>query len=77
MWFNSCRAFLRRCMEFPGYDVNGFLDDLITDATGFAVQGLLDQVLCGLAFFVIDFIKQVNKDVGVEEVFNAHSFRPE
>lgn len=49
----------------------------MSDSTGFVVQGLLDEMFCGLSLFVIDFVKQVNKDVGVEEVFNAHSFRPE
>jgi len=70
-------GFLRRCIEFSDYDVNRLLNNLITDATGFVHQGLLNQTNRSPAFMVIGFIKQINENIGVEEVFNAHSFRPE
>ena len=35
---------LRRGLEFSDYDVNRLLDNLITDATGFLHQGLLNQM---------------------------------
>lgn len=70
-------GFLRRGLEFSDYDVNRLLNNLVTDATCFVRQRLLNQTNGSPAFMVIGFIKQVNENIGVKEVFNAHSFRPE
>lgn len=75
--FQYLSSSLRRGLEFSGYDVNRLLNNLITDATCFVRQRLLNQTNGSPAFIVIRFIKQVNENIGVKEVFNAHSFRPE
>ena len=57
-------------------DVHRFLDDLVTDAPASIRQASLNEAVGDLALPGSGLVEQVDEDVGVQEVVNAHSSRP-
>ena len=62
--------------ELSDQDVHRLLDDLIADASPSIRQAPLNEAVGDLTLPGSGFVEQVDEDVGVQEVVNAHSSRP-
>ena len=70
-------ACLPRCRVEPaGDDIDRFLNNLVADAPASLSQILLNQTVRAAALVKICFIEQIDEDVGVKKVVNAHSSHP-